>query len=151
MSKPSKYLKQFVYIDRFDSVTIMGSPTEDDKNRYNHWTTYVDETYSGEETLLAPGTRILKNIRVYEVKYTSNGCLKRGKELYRLSQLKPSEALILNIYCNCGAPNRVLSVADGTRATYYFSENGFNGNRSLHIVGYEKTWLSRVYDLLGIS
>ncbi|WP_142413291.1 hypothetical protein [Hathewaya massiliensis] len=116
----------------YDDITIIANPTESQIDKYHSIVEFCDEKCGGEYTLIAPVKQELKNLKIYELKITKRDKLKKSKVVYRLKKLEPNTALLINIYCNCGIPSRMIQwqVTDKSIAKYYFGENGFNGNSS---------------------
>ncbi|MEG1254838.1 hypothetical protein [Clostridium sp.] len=147
-----KIITRNVIDDKFNDITIIANPSEKEKNVYHSYQSYDDLQLSGEYTLIAPVNNIFKNIKVYEIKLTDKGKLKKGNILYSLKLLEPNRALLLNIYCSCGAPARCIVWEDksGRKSEYFFRENGFNGNRNHSIIRYKSSIKNYILDFIDL-
>ena len=144
------FINDFEYID---NVKIIANPTEEELNKCKNYEEYSEEEKSYENTLFLPLSCNVKVLKLYSLKLTEEGKLKKEALIKKYKNLEPYYGVIFNAMRTCAAPRYLLEwkIDYGYKGKEIVQYNGFNGNDDKEIVKYHYGFISKIRKILMIK
>ena len=144
------FIKDCEYIN---NVKIIANPTEDELNKCKTYEEYGEEEKSHENTLFIPLSCNVKVLKLYSLKLTEDGKLKKDVLIKKYKNLEPYHGVVFNIMRTCAAPNYLLEwkMDYGYKGKEELSYNGFNGNDNEEIIKYSYGIISKIRKILMLK
>ena len=144
------FIRDFEYIN---NVKIISNPTKEELNRCKAYEEYNAEEKNHENTLFIPLSCNVKVLKLYSVKISNKGMLKKGKLVKKYKNLEPYDGVLFNITRGCAVPNYLIEwkIDYGYKARELLDSNGFNGNNNEEIIKYNYGIISKIRKILMIK
>lgn len=136
-----------------DNVKIIANPSENELNECKYYEEYCEEENVYENTLFMPLSCNVKILKLYSLKLTENGKLKKDKLVKKFKKLEPYHGVLFNVTRSCGAPNYLLEwkIDYGYKGKEELYCNGFNGNENEMIIKYNYGVISKIRKILMLK
>ncbi len=136
-----------------DNVKIIVNPTEEELNKCKDYDEYGNKEESHENTLFIPLSCNVKVLKLYSLKLTEDGVLKKDLLIKKFKNLEPYHGVVFNIMRTCAASSYLLEwkVDYGYKGEELLSYNGFNGNDNVEIIKYNYGIISKIRKILMLK
>ena len=144
------FIRDCEYID---NVKIIANPSEKELNECKYYEEYCEEENSYENTLFMPLSCNVKVLKLYSLKLTEKGKLKKDRLVKEFKRLEPYHGVLFNITRSCGAPTYLLEwkIDYGYKGKEELYSNGFNGNENEMIIKYNYGVISKIRKILMLK
>lgn len=135
------------------NVKIIANPNESELNECKCYEEYREEENIYENTLFMPLSCNVKVLKLYSVKISEKGKLKKDKLVKKFKNLEPYHGVLFNIIRGCASPTYLLEwkIDYGYKGKEELYSNGFNGNENEMIIKYSYGIISKIRKILLIK
>lgn len=144
------FIKDYEYME---NVEMISHPTEEELNKCKVYQEYPNIENAIEKTLFYPINCKVKVLKLYEVKITNRGKIKKGKLVNKFKNIEPYRGILFNVTRGCAVPVDMLEwkIDYGYKASVPLDANGFNGNENERTIKYTYGIISKIRKLLMIK
>ena len=144
------FIKDCEYLS---NVKIIANPTEDELNECKSYEEYCEEENICENTLFIPLSCNVKVLKLYSVKISEKGKIKKDKLVKKFKNLEPYHGVLFNIIRGCAAPTYLLEwkIDYGYKGKEELYSNGFNGNEDEVVIKYNYGIISKIRKILMLK
>lgn len=144
------FIKEYEYLE---NVEIISNPTNKELNNCKVYSEFLNEEKTIERTLIIPISCRIKTLKLFEVKLSNKGKVKKGKLVKRFKNIEPYNGILLNVSRGCAAPQYMIEwkIDYGYKANVILYCNAFNGNENEKVIKYNYGLISKIRKILMIK
>lgn len=144
------FIKDYEYLE---NVEIISHPTEEELNKCKVYQEYPNIENAIERTLFYPISCKVKVLKLYEVRISNRGKIKKEKFVRKFKNIEPYRGILFNVTRGCAVTVYMLEwkIDYGYKASVTLDANGFNGNENEKTIKYTYGIISKIRKLLMIK